>query len=130
MNKYEKLFNDKIDSFSNHEKYKELRDNADKMLMLHCGEGYKAIVAVDFMDRIVAMPLDYIKDWLDGKNQLEWRKEDERMVAAIKGGWVDLLEQYPDAEIHPISSDASEFYKSFGFKIITNNDRTFAIKQA
>lgn len=128
MNEYEKLFNSKIDHFSKHEKYKELRDNADKMLMLHCGEGYRAVAAVDFMDRIVAMPLDYIKDWLDGKNQLEWRKEDERMVAAIKGGWVDILEQYPNAEIHPISSYDSKLYENFGFKIISENNRIFAIK--
>lgn len=26
-------------------------------------------------ERIERMPLDYINDWLDGRNNLEWREE-------------------------------------------------------
>ena len=35
-------------------------------------DGYLMIKAEDFIKRIEEMPLDYIRDWLDGKNQLEW----------------------------------------------------------
>lgn len=128
MNKYEKIFNEKIDYFSKHEKYETLRKNADKILNLNGGFGYESIAAADFMDRIVAMPLDYIQDWLDGKNKLEWRQEDEKMLNAIKGNWIGLLKQNPDAEIHRISSNSAEFYKVCGFEIILYDNRTFAVK--
>lgn len=128
MNEYEKMFNEKINYFSKHEKYETLRKNADKALNLNNGFGYESIVAADFMDRIIAMPLDYIQDWLDGKNKLEWRQEDEKMLNAIKGNWIGLLKQNPDAEIHQISSNSAEFYKVCGFKIILYDNRTFAVK--
>ncbi len=69
---YESTFNEKIDYFKNHEKYDWLREYADSALRFHTGFGLLAIKAIDFMDRINKMPLDYIQDWLDGKNQLEW----------------------------------------------------------
>lgn len=37
--------------------------------------GYLMVKAEDFIERIEKMPLDYIKDWLNGKNQLEWKPE-------------------------------------------------------
>lgn len=73
-NRY-KLFNEKIDSFKNHEKYPWLRDFADEAKSLNEGDGYFAIAAQDFIERIEKMPLEYIRDWLDGKNKLEWRSE-------------------------------------------------------
>lgn len=72
--KYEKDFNNKIDYFKDHEKYEWLRRYADDALRFHIMYGFYAIKAQDFMKRIVAMDLDYIKDWLDGKNQLEWAR--------------------------------------------------------
>lgn len=35
--------------------------------------GYLMIKAEDFIKCIEKMPLEYIRDWLDGKNQLEWK---------------------------------------------------------
>lgn len=73
-NRY-KLFNEKIDSFSEHPKYEWLRKNADHAMSANEGCGYSMIAGADFIERIEKMPLDYIKDWLDGKNKLEWKPE-------------------------------------------------------
>ena len=81
---YEKRFNEKIDYFKNHSKYATLRKSADEALKYHTGYGLDAIHAQDFMDRIIKMPLDYIQEWLDGKNSLQWvnsaTKEDYSVV--------------------------------------------------
>lgn len=66
------LFNSKIDHFKNHPKYGWLRQYADEAMGWNEGFGYHAIKAEDFIERIEKMPLEYIRDWLDGKNQLEW----------------------------------------------------------
>ncbi len=34
--------------------------------------GFYQIKAEDFIDRIISASLNYIEDWLNGKNQLEW----------------------------------------------------------
>lgn len=70
-----KVFNEKIDSFKGHEKYSWLRQYADDALKWNEMSGYLMVKAEDFIERIEKMPLDYIKDWLDGKNQLEWKPE-------------------------------------------------------
>jgi len=78
---YEAKFNSKIDYFKNHPKYEWLRQYANDALNWYANFGYLQIKAEDFMNRIIAKPLDYIQDWLDGKNQLEWsseEKEEER----------------------------------------------------
>lgn len=72
-NRY-KLFNEKIDSFKNHFKYTWLRQYADEAIHWNEMTGYLQIKATDFIKRIEQMSLDYISDWLDGKNQLEWIK--------------------------------------------------------
>lgn len=65
-------FNEKIDRFSTHNKYEWLRKYADEAITWDSNCGYLQIKASDFIDRIIAMPLEYIRDWLDGKNKLEW----------------------------------------------------------
>lgn len=70
-----KVFNEKIDSFNGCEKYSWLREYADDALKWNEMSGYLMVKAEDFIERIEKMPLDYIKDWLDGKNQLEWKPE-------------------------------------------------------
>lgn len=70
-----KTFNEKIDSFADHEKYSWLRKYANEAMTWNEGCGYLAIKAEDFIERIEKMPLDYIKEWLDGKNKLEWKPE-------------------------------------------------------
>lgn len=72
---YENTFNSKINHFQDHTKYNWLREYADDALRFHIGFGHLAIKAVDFMDRIIAMPIDYIEDWLNDKNKLEWTEE-------------------------------------------------------
>ena len=66
------LFNSKINFFKEHPKYGKLRKYADDAIYYNEGSGYLMIKAEDFIERIEAAPLDYIRDWLDGKNQLEW----------------------------------------------------------
>lgn len=73
-NRY-KTFNEKIDSFKEHKKYSRLRQYADEAIHWNEMSGYLMIKAEDFIKRIEKMPLDYIRDWLDGKNQLEWKPE-------------------------------------------------------
>lgn len=69
------LFNEKIDHFKDHPKYGWLRQYADEAMHYNEGFGYYMIKAEDFIKRIEKMPLEYIRDWLDGKNQLEWKPE-------------------------------------------------------
>lgn len=69
---YERKFNDKINQFKDHPKFKWLRDYADSSLIYHTSVGWLEIKAVDFMDRIIAKPIEYIQDWIDDKNNLEW----------------------------------------------------------
>lgn len=111
-------FNEKIEAFKDHDKYIWLRKQADIALQHRNGFGHSVIASDDFIDRIIAMPVDYIQDWLDGKNELKWRRQDELKLSAIKGGFVDLHEQYPDVEIHKIGKGALEFYKGLGFKVL------------
>lgn len=73
-NRY-KTFNEKIDHFQNHAKYPWLRQYANEAIHWNSGFGYYQIKAEDFINRIESMPLDYIQDWLDGKNKLEWKPE-------------------------------------------------------
>ena len=75
-NRY-KLFNEKIDNFKEHEKYSWLRQYADEAIRWNEMSGYLMIKARDFIKRIEKMPLEYIKDWLDGKNELKWKPEFE-----------------------------------------------------
>lgn len=67
-----RIFNEKIDSFQEHEKYAWLRKYADDAMVWNSGFGYFQIKAEDFIARIEKAPLTYIRDWLDGKNKLEW----------------------------------------------------------
>lgn len=67
------LFNSKIDHFKDHPKYEWLRKYANDAMCYNEGFGYYMIKAEDFIERIEKMPLEYIRDWLDGKNQLEWK---------------------------------------------------------
>ncbi len=69
------LFNSKIDHFKDHPRYEWLRQFSDEAIFYNEGSGYYAIKAESFIERIEQMPLDYIRDWLDRKNQLEWRNE-------------------------------------------------------
>lgn len=68
----EKVFNDKINHFSDHPKYKWLREYANEALHWDTCCGFYQIKADDFINRIIKADVDYINDWLDGKNQLEW----------------------------------------------------------
>lgn len=70
-----KLFNEKIDHFKEHSSYEWLREYANDAMRWNVGAGYLQIKATDFIERIEKMSLDYIRDWLDGKNKLEWKPE-------------------------------------------------------
>ena len=85
---YEKVFNEKINHFSEHKLYPKLRESADQALRYHTGFGVDAIHAGDFMDRIVCLPITYIAEWLNGNNGLEWidKKTGERYSDKISDG--------------------------------------------
>lgn len=72
------LFNQKINAFSGHPKYNWLRKYADDAILWNEMYGYLQIKAEDFIKRIEQAAPEYIRDWLGGKNQLEW--------SGIKGG--------------------------------------------
>lgn len=57
-----------------------LRKFADEAIDWYDGYANRIlqIKAEDFVERIEKMPFDYIEDWLDGKNQLEWKPEWQR----------------------------------------------------
>ncbi len=78
------LFNKKIDSFKNHEKYEWLRKYADDAINANEMCGLLQIKAEDFIERIESMPSDYIIDWLNRKNKLEWRECDKKALEEIK----------------------------------------------
>lgn len=67
-----RVFNEKINSFKDHEKYAWLRKYADDAIVYNEGYGFLMVKGEDFIKRIEQASLDYIRDWLDGKNQLEW----------------------------------------------------------
>ena len=69
---YEAVFNGKVEHFKGHPGYETMRKNADWCLINHKGYGYNSIKAADFMDRIICMPLEYIEEYLNGRNRLEW----------------------------------------------------------
>jgi hypothetical protein len=66
---YEKSFNDKIDACRDHPRYTWLRKYANDAISFHTGFGYYQIKAADFMDKIIAMSVREIIDWLDGKTE-------------------------------------------------------------
>lgn len=74
IKRYE-LFNNKIDSFKNHNKYTWLRQYANDAIHWNEMSGYLMIKAEDFIKRIEKMPIEYIREWLDNKNKLEWKEE-------------------------------------------------------
>ena len=111
-------FDEKIDSFKNHKKYKWLRKYADKAKADNQTYGLESVIAQDFIERIVAMPLNYIEKWLNGENELEWKPDFRARLKAIKGGFLDLFEQYPNYEIHKIREGAENFYKNCGYRVL------------
>ena len=52
-----------------------VRQYADDAIRWNEMSGYLMIKASDFIKRIEKMPISYIGEWLDGKNQLEWQSE-------------------------------------------------------
>lgn len=70
-NRY-RVFNEKIDAMKDHPKYASLRKQADDAMFYNEGSGLNCIHAADFIARIEQASVPYIRDWLDGKNQLTW----------------------------------------------------------
>lgn len=126
-----KLFNEKIEHFKEHPKYEWLREYADSAIYANEGAGYVAITGADFIKRIEEMPLSYIEDWLDGKNELERKesynsdsdnkeytekienKEPQKIMLAENidnvGQLIDALNQMPaDTKISPFGSGQSK----------------------
>ena len=98
---YEAVFNYKIDLLKDHPKYEHIRKNfADRCLRLHRGYGYEAIAAADFMDRVIVMPIDYIRRWADGENNLEWsnKKTGETFEDSEKHVLDRMSEQYKEIQ--------------------------------
>lgn len=122
-------FDKKIKEFESHKEYPWLKQEAEKAKRVYGGYGLEAIIYEDFIERIVAMPSDYIQDWLDKKNELKWRSCDQKMLEAIKGGFVHLLDKYNHHIIHYIGNGAADIYRSCGYEIVVDGDNTYAIKE-
>lgn len=129
MNIIIESFDKKIKEFESHKEYPWLKQEAEKAKRAYGGYGLEAIIYEDFIERIVAMPRDYILDWLDKKNELKWRECDKKMINAIKGGYVHLLEKYKNHSIHHIGTGSEKFYESCGYEIIKDGDNVFAVKE-
>lgn len=90
MNEYDrwakeryKLFEEKIEAFKSHPRYEWLRKYADNAKRANEGYGYSMISGEDFIKRIEQATLNYIEDWLNEKNKLEWsdiRKINEKRI--------------------------------------------------
>lgn len=65
-------FNAKIESMKDHSLYSQLRKHADKCILDCSGFGLERILADEFIQRIEMASIKIIRDWLDGKNNLEW----------------------------------------------------------
>lgn len=116
-NRYEEEFNKKIDYFKFHKRYQWLRKTADDALSLHTGFGANAIVAQDFMDRIVAMPLSYIHGFLDDKNHLEWTPVFENRLKAFNGGYLDVFDKYPDYSFQITTEKGIRIFTEFEYEV-------------
>lgn len=74
-NNFINMFKHKVEKLKEHPKYNDLKKQSEKTITFNCFCGIEAIKAHDFMERIITLPTTYIRDWLDGKNQLEWLEE-------------------------------------------------------
>lgn len=63
-------FNAKIDALRDHPKYESLRKYADEAMRWNECFGFLMIKGEDFIDRIETMEITFIREWLDGKNEL------------------------------------------------------------
>ena len=89
---YEAAFKEKIKHFSFRKEYETLKTKCKYCLRFHTGCGYEQIVSADFMDRIIAMPYDYIEKWLDGENKLEWTPEfRDNLERARKSAYTEMF---------------------------------------
>ena len=77
-------FNAKIDALRDHPKYEWLRKYADDAMVWNEGFGFLMIKGEDFIDRIETMEIAFIRDWLDGKNELK-RDEYDAWLSFQKG---------------------------------------------
>lgn len=64
-------FNAKIDALRDHPKYEWLRKYADEAMTWNEGFGILMVKAEDFIERIETMDVSFIREWLDGKNELK-----------------------------------------------------------
>lgn len=78
MNRIIERFDKKIKEFESHKEYSWLIKEAEKAKRSYDGFGLEAIISEDFIERIVAMPHDYIQNWLDKKHDLKWRECDKK----------------------------------------------------
>lgn len=60
MNIIIESFDKKIKEFESHKEYPWLKQEAEKAKRAYSGYGLEAIIYEDFIERIVAMPRDYI----------------------------------------------------------------------
>ena len=126
-------FNNKIDSFKNHSHYQWLRQYADETICNfdNFATRLKQIEAEDFIERIIAMPLSYIRDWLDNKNQLEWREQDKRYFKALQGNYLELQKQNPNMEIHKIQPNNKNYYISYlGYSCLEEHKQYILVGKA
>ena len=62
------------------------------------------------------------------KEELFMTNTEYRILKAERGGYKDILDRYPDAEIQKIKENGTEFYAQIGYEIIRDGNRILAVK--
>ena len=120
-------FDKKIEVLRHHPKFESIKKQAEDAKRAWYSYGWPMIAATEFVERIAAMPLDYIFGWLDGKNELTWRAEDRNMLDAIKSGCVHILERHPGSMIRRIGNGAEKFYLECGWEVAERNENDLIV---
>lgn len=111
-----------ISKIVEHPRYEWLCKEIEQAEKHSATTGWRQIAAIDFLDRLEAMPVSYIIGWLDNKNNLDWTEDYRLRLAAVRGGYLNLFEEYPYLEIHKIPMDATDFYVEYlGFQLISKD---------
>lgn len=109
----------KVLKLCHHEQYPFLLNEIEK----HTTDNLSKIYHDDFLDRLWAMPLPYIEEWLDQKHDLSWNPIHYNRLLALRGGFLDVFQKHPTANICKVNSDYVTLYKNTGYRVARSDDQ-------
>ena len=118
--KYEQCFIKKVNSLHGDSNYHILKELAE-IALKNYREGSKLqqrYNARTFMDKIIVMPADYISAWLRKENDLSYREEDKRLLAAFQNNCMELQLQHMDMDICRIPKQKALIYIKNGYHVL------------